>query len=212
MWKCQCNCDNHTILIVSQHSLKTGNTKSCGCLQKDKASDVGKNNKQYNRYDLSSDYGVGFTKQNESFYFDLEDYDKIKNYCWYKDKDGYIVNKTNDEMVRMHRLVLDANDEQVVDHINHHKEDNRKCNIRLCTTKENNRNIGVRKNNTSGQTGITYDEKYDCWRVSITVDYKTIHVGSFASKEKAIDARLKAEKEYFGEYSYSNSSKLVSNY
>ena len=58
----------------------------------------------------------------------------------------------------------------------------------------------------------TYDEKYDCWRVSITVDYKTIHVGSFASKEKAIDARLKAEKEYFGEYSYSNSSKLVSNY
>ena len=26
-------------------------------------------------------------------------------------------------MVRMHRLVLDANDEQVVDHINHHKED-----------------------------------------------------------------------------------------
>ena len=112
----------------------------------------------------------------------------------------------------MHRIVLSANDDQVVDHINHHREDNRKCNIRLCTIKENNRNIGIRKNNTSGQTGITYDKKYDCWRVSITVDYKTIYLGSFSSEEKAIDARLKAEQEYFGEYAYSSSSKLANNY
>ena len=47
MWKCQCSCENNTILIVSQHSLKTGNTQSCGCLQRDRATDVGKNNKQY---------------------------------------------------------------------------------------------------------------------------------------------------------------------
>ena len=212
MWKCQCSCENNTILIVSQHSLKTGNTQSCGCLQRDRATDVGKNNKQYNKYDLSGDYGVGFTKQNESFYFDLEDYDKIKNYCWYKDKDGYIVNKTDEKIIRMHRIVLSANDDQVVDHINHHREDNRKCNIRLCTIKENNRNTGIRKNNTSGQTGITYDKKYGCWRASITVDYKTIYLGSFSSEEKAIDARLKAEQEYFGEYAYSSSSKLANNY
>lgn len=212
MWKCQCDCNDRTILIVSQQSLKTGNTKSCGCLQKSKASEIGINNKQYNRYDLSGDYGVGFTNNNENFYFDLEDYDKIKKYCWYKDKDGYIVNKTDDEMIRMHRLILNADNEQVVDHINHHKEDNRKCNIRLCTTKENNRNIGVQKNNTSGLTGIIYDEKYNCWRVSITVDYKKINIGTFANKQDAVNARLEAEKEYFGEYSYSSSSKLASNY
>ena len=58
MWKCQCDCNDRTILIVSQQSLKTGNTKSCGCLQKSKASEIGRNNKQYNRYDLSGDYGV----------------------------------------------------------------------------------------------------------------------------------------------------------
>ena len=115
-------------------------------------------------------------------------------------------------MIRMHRLILNADNEQVVDHINHHKEDNRKCNIRLCTTKENNRNIGVQKNNTSGQTGIIYDEKYNCWRVSIPVDYKKINIGTFANKQDAVNARLEAEKEYFGEYSYSSSSKLASNY
>lgn len=212
MWKCQCECSNHTILIVSQQSLKTGNTKSCGCLQKEAASKTGKNHKQYNNYDLSGTYGVGFTNLGETFYFDLEDYDKIKNYCWYKDKDGYIVNKSDSGMTRMHRLILNATDKQVVDHINHHTDDNRKCNIRLCTVKENNRNIGIQKNNTSGLTGITYDEKYDCWRVSITVDYKKISIGTFKNKEDANKARVRAEQEYFGEYSYSNSSKLASNY
>jgi len=36
-WCCQCNCTNKTIRIVSTHNLKSGNTKSCGCLQKERA-------------------------------------------------------------------------------------------------------------------------------------------------------------------------------
>lgn len=36
LWKCQCSCNNHTIVYTSMHKLKTGNTKSCGCLQKEK--------------------------------------------------------------------------------------------------------------------------------------------------------------------------------
>lgn len=34
VWKCQCDCGN--IIEVSSHSLKTGNTKSCGCLNNEK--------------------------------------------------------------------------------------------------------------------------------------------------------------------------------
>lgn len=35
-WKCQCNCGN--IIIVDGDKLRNGNTKSCGCLQKERAS------------------------------------------------------------------------------------------------------------------------------------------------------------------------------
>ena len=37
--------------------------------------------KKYNRYDLSGEYGIGWTTNtNHVFYFDLEDYEKIKDY------------------------------------------------------------------------------------------------------------------------------------
>ncbi len=35
-WKCQCSCQNKTIVVVKSSNLLNGNSKSCGCLQKDK--------------------------------------------------------------------------------------------------------------------------------------------------------------------------------
>ena len=32
MWKCQCSCDNNTIVYAIQSNLKVGHTTSCGCL------------------------------------------------------------------------------------------------------------------------------------------------------------------------------------
>lgn len=37
-WICQCNCKNQTIISVRGSSLTSGNTRSCGCLQKEVAS------------------------------------------------------------------------------------------------------------------------------------------------------------------------------
>lgn len=33
-WWCQCDCSEHNIILVDGKSLRNGNTKSCGCLQK----------------------------------------------------------------------------------------------------------------------------------------------------------------------------------
>ena len=38
MWRCRCDCGNEC--IVAGKSLRTGSTQSCGCLQKDKASEA----------------------------------------------------------------------------------------------------------------------------------------------------------------------------
>ena len=34
--------------------------------------------KKYNTYDLSGEYGIGYSNSGKEFYFDLDDYDLIK--------------------------------------------------------------------------------------------------------------------------------------
>lgn len=35
-WKCQCNCEKHTIISVLGQNLRNGNTQSCGCYNKER--------------------------------------------------------------------------------------------------------------------------------------------------------------------------------
>lgn len=44
MWLCECDCENHTRAIVKGSSLRRGHSKSCGCLKKEAAREVGHNN------------------------------------------------------------------------------------------------------------------------------------------------------------------------
>ena len=39
-WKCQCDCENHTIKIVDGWTLRSGKTLSCGCEHKKRASEA----------------------------------------------------------------------------------------------------------------------------------------------------------------------------
>ena len=60
------------MIVVGGDNLKSGSTKSCGCLAKEIRSKI---HKKYNQYDLSGEYGIGWTSNtNEEFYFDLEDF------------------------------------------------------------------------------------------------------------------------------------------
>ncbi len=159
--------------------------------------------KKTNKYDLSGEYGIGWTSNtNEEFYFDLEDYDKIKDYCWrkYIQPDGHCSLRTRDRItgknIMMHGLVFG----KYCDHINRNTLDNRKKNLRQATYKENARNGSLAKNNTSGITGVTWNDRDGKWQARIGVDYKSVSLGYFLDKEDAIKARLKAEKEYFGEF------------
>lgn len=92
-WVCQCSCPEHKIISVLGYSLKSGNTTNCGCVRREKTSAFWKEyNKKENKYNLDGDYGIGWTNNTGSeFYFDLEDYELIKDYCWYEriQDDGY---------------------------------------------------------------------------------------------------------------------------
>lgn len=49
--------------------------------------------RKVNQYDLSLEYGIGYTNKGIPFYFDKEDYHKIVGYTWHMDANGFIVCK-----------------------------------------------------------------------------------------------------------------------
>ncbi len=159
--------------------------------------------RKYNQYDLDGGFGIGWTSNtNEEFYFDLEDYDKIKDYCWraYTQPDGHKTVRTRDRItgknIMIHHLIFGKN----CDHINRNTFDNRKNNLRVATYQENARNSSVAKNNTSGVTGVTWNSRDRCWQARIGVNYRSKSLGCFINKEEAIVARLEAERKYYGEF------------
>lgn len=173
---------------------------------------------KYNTYDLDGEFGKGWTtNSNKEFWFDIEDYEKIKDYCWNEDNYGYIVTrfKINDHNIRykLHRLIMGVDDIKIeVDHINHNLMDVRKQNLRIANSTENKRNRGIEKNNHSGVTGVNWYEKYGKWRARIVVDKKDINLGYYSNFEDAVKARKSAEEKYFGKFSYDNSMKGSQSY
>ena len=96
-----------------------------------------------------------------------------------------------------------------VDHISHVVEDNKKCNLRVISHAENNRNNKLSKNNTSGVTGVYYEKSIHKWNAAIMIDGKKINLGYYKDIEDAIKVRKEAEEKYFGEFSYDNSMKIA---
>jgi hypothetical protein len=90
--------------------------------------------------------------------------------------------------------------ESEVDHIDGNYYNNKIDNLRLATHLENQRNRKLQINSTSGRTGVSWYETYQAWVSYISVDKKRIHLGFFADKEDAIQARIEAEIKYFGEF------------
>ena len=211
-WVCLCDCGN--IITVTGNDLTTGKTKSCGCFHKETSALNGKGNKKYNRYNLSGEYGIGYDCNGNEFYFDLEDYDKIKDYCWSIANDGYIKTtvhyknengKDKKRSVLMHRIIMNNPDKKLcIDHINgaSTRNDNRKTNLRIVTYSQNLMNKGTISSNKSGITGIYWDKTNNKWIASITINKKHIALGRFNDFDEAVKARKKAEEKYFGEYAY----------
>ena len=104
-----------------------------------------------------------------------------------------MVNRKN---TPIHRILVKEG--EVVDHINHDSLDNRRCNLRPCTRRQNSMNQKLRPDNTSGVKGV-YKTKWG-WQASITVNGKLKYIGHWKEKQKAINARKEAEEKYFGEF------------
>lgn len=153
-------------------------------------------------------------KNNKEFIIDAEDLELVSAYTWSVTPENYVktyieksrldpsyTGKRERRVVYLHRLVMQATDDEIIDHISQDRTDNRKCNLRLATKSLNSLNSnksrgavpyrGVRLNKQKGKPYIA----------SITVDGKSKHLGVFNNPEEAHKAYLKAQKEVIHELS-----------
>lgn len=166
-----------------------------------------------NKYNLTGNIGIGYTyNTNREFYFDLEDYDKIKNYCWSEwakpnVKYSYVsakkrkidIKEYKQNEIFIHRIVLGITDKNIViDHIDRNPFNNCKNNLRICSLSENSKNTSKPKNSTCEFMGVSFEKGKYCARIGH--NRRKIHLGRYTTLEDAIKARLKAEKEYCGEF------------
>jgi len=93
---------------------------------------------------------------------------------------------------------------KMIDHKDRDGFNNSWSNLRECTPAQNAYNCNPHKKTVSGCRGVNHHKRDGRWvaRISFHKDGKTVskRLGSFDTKEKAIAARIKAEKRYHGEY------------
>lgn len=126
-------------------------------------------------------------------------YDLVKN-KWSLDGGGYVQGKINGKMVSLSRYIMNYYGNDIIDHINNNKLDNRKSNLRIITRKQNAMNRTSRKNSTSKYLGVCFDKKSNKWISYITINKKTIKLGRFNDESEAAKVRNEATIKYFGEY------------
>ena len=87
-----------------------------------------------------------------------------------------------------------------IDHRDGNGLNNQLANLRVATRAENARNMGTRKNNTSGLKGVHWDKAREKWLAQIMVKGRHIYLGRFDTAQAAHLVYLEAAKHHFGEF------------
>lgn len=124
----------------------------------------------------------------------------LGGYKWTLTKAGYVRGAQGAKTYYLHRLLTNAGDDQVVDHLNGNKLDNRLSNLRVTTKSVNASN----SKGKSGFKGVSWHPQNEKWRARITWERKRIHIGLYDTPEEAARAYDEAAKHYLGASAYLN--------
>ena len=98
----------------------------------------------------------------------------------------------------LHNLLCPHEDGYVTDHIDGDPTNNRLSNLRIVSSADNMLNK-KQYSNSKYFRGVTYFKRDNVFVARIQVKGKPIFLGRFPDLDSAIEARIKAEKKYFGE-------------
>jgi hypothetical protein len=104
---------------------------------------------------------------------------------WCKEKSGYLQTNINKIPILMHRYLLKPDKNDLVDHINNIRHDNRISNLRIVSATVNVHNRIKKQNCSSKYIGVSLCKKTNKWLSNINFNSKQIYIGKF---EFEIDA------------------------
>ena len=138
------------------------------------------------------------------------DFKKLSNLTWCAKRTGntfYVVRAHKIEgkkaTLYMHRLIMDAQKGQQIDHRNNNGLDNRRTNLRFCTNSQNQQNRR-KTQKTSKFKGVCWYSRDKKWQAGIKLNGKLYHLGTFNNEVEAAKVYDKKAKELFGEFVYTN--------
>jgi len=187
-WHCLCDCGNEIVAVGK--SLRTGNTRSCGCYRNDRQKEANKT------------HGMTHTKL-------YKRWKAMKDRCYNPNDKGYVNYGSRgimvcDEWRNDFQAFYDwamANgysEELEIDRENN--DDNYEPNnCRWINGIIQNRNRRINKRNSSGTKDVSFHKTVGKWRARISVNYERICLGFYETQEAATQARKEAEQKYWKE-------------
>ena len=142
---------------------------------------------------------------------DDEDFEYLNQWKWRVGTSGYAtrtVQGKNDLGARvsrsliMHRVIMNAKKGEFIDHVDTDRLNNRKNNLRFCSSSQNSMNRS--KKSKSKFKGVSWHKRDKRWRAEIKVDGIRIHLGYYVNAIEAVSAYDQAAKKYFGEFAKTN--------
>ncbi len=107
-------------------------------------------------------------------------------------------------VILLHREIMQPQRGYVVDHINGDTLDNRRSNLRIATTRQNNARVHNRfKKSASGYRGV-YGTAYSTWVALISIGNKRHYLGTFSEPSLAAKAFDDAAVAARGEFAILN--------
>ncbi len=142
---------------------------------------------------------------------DPEDYCWLSQYRWhyvrtsrtfYAVRPSYHAGRSG--KVWMHREIMGTPKGLVCDHINHNGLDNRKANLRNCTTAQNNFNRVHHRNARSRYKGVWWSKGMQMWGAEIQAHGKAEFLGYFVRELQAARAYDAAARRLHAQYASLN--------
>lgn len=138
---------------------------------------------------------------------DIDDLPLVAPYNWHAVLNGRVIRYAqrsinfgagNIRHLMMHRVLIGADPDKQVDHIDGDGLNNRRSNLRQCTGAENTRNRRMKSGVTNPYKGICF--KHGRWTSEISIEGRQRHLGRFDTPEEAHAAYAAAARELHGEF------------
>lgn len=133
------------------------------------------------------------------------DFPELSKHKWYarigRHKPYAVRTGSRNEIIRMHRVIMNAPDGLEVDHISGDTLDNRRANLRICTRGQNAANIPSNRNK-NGFKGV--HKSYRKFHAKISCKRVRYHLGPHTTPEEAARTYDRKAIELFGEFASLN--------